>query len=268
MAAPLPYFSPLLSVVCLCVWRYVGPNPGFGRVRTSCTTTAKDEMAVNTDKLLRLTRGSFHGHPNLARKQCAYVAPTKKSALAPPPLALLTPSTNGLAEVRSNVFNGGIKGALLLSKFAGGSGDGRLHLARLSADGTRVASVNVLAAHGGLAVAVSPAGAVVMPLVQQGRVSVLAPRVHWRDVRGGPTVVSVNPGRGRRGGGYRVRVWGHHLRKAKAVTVGAARAACTGVKVESDHELSCVMPPGRGKVVVQVDGSRLVGGHDFEYMNV
>lgn len=182
-------------------------------------------------------------------------------------MTLLTPSTNGLAEVRANVFNGGLKGALLLSKFAGGRGDGRLHLARLSPDGKRLASTNVLAAHGGLAIAISPSGAVVMPLVQQGKVSVMAPIVNQRDFGGRPAVMTVNPSRGRRSGGYRVRLWGYNMGKAKTVTVGTLRVACKGVKVENDHELSCIMPPGRGKVVVQVDGSR-VFGHDFEYMTV
>lgn len=224
-------------------------------------------MGVNTDKLLLLTRGSYHGHPNMARKQCAYASPTIKSSLAPPPMTLLTPSTNGLAEVRANVFNGGMKGALLISKFAGGRGDGRLHLARLSPDGKRITSMNVLAAHGGLVVAVSPSGAIVMPLVQQAKVSVMAPIVNRRELAGRPAVVSVNPSRGRRSGGYRVRLWGYNFGKAKVVTVGAARVACKGVKIENDNELSCIMPPGQGKVVVQVDGSR-VFGHDFEYLTV
>lgn len=253
-----------------------GANAGFGDVSTGCGGGNDAPFGGNgdsNDKLLAVKGGGYYGHPNrnraraggAAARECTYRKPGAQAPGYTPPVALFDSSTNGIAEMRTNVFGGAVKGHLFFSKFASG-GDGALHTAVVSGGGSLVGGgggVKLVKPYSGLSIAISPYGALLMPRVRQGQIVVLRP-VYDTDQGRGVMVMSVTPNRGPRGGGYRVFIAAHNVPASPTVTVGGK--ACTGVNVESNG-LTCVMPAGMGKVAVSIGGVS-VKGHDFEYLSV
>lgn len=253
-----------------------GANAGFGDVSTGCGGGNNAPFGGNgdsNDKLLAVKGGGYYGHPNrnrgraggAAARECTYRKPGAQAPGYTPPVALFDSSTNGIAEMRANVFGGAIKGHLFFAKFASG-GDGAVHTAVVSGGGSLVGGgngVKLVKPYSGLSIAISPYGALLMPRVRQGKIVVLRP-VYDTDPGRGVMVMSVTPNRGPRGGGYRVFVAAHNVPASPTVVVGGK--ACTGVKVESNG-LTCNMPAGKGKVAVSVDGAT-GKGHDFEYLSV
>lgn len=253
-----------------------GANAGFGDVSTGCGGGNDAPFGGNgdsNDKLLSVKGGGYYGHPNrnrgraggAAARECTYRKPNAQAPGYTRPVALFDSSTNGIAEMRTNVFGGAIKGHLFFSKFASG-GEGAVHTAVVSGGGSLVGGgggVKLVKPFSGLSIAVSPYGALLMPRVRQAKIVVLRP-VYDTDAGRGVMVMSVTPNRGPRNGGYRVFIAAHNLPASPTVAVGGK--ACTAVKVEGDG-LTCVMPAGKGKVAVSVGGATMKG-HDFEYLSV
>lgn len=71
----------------------------------------------------------------------------------------LKPSTNGVLEYRSNLFDGALKGALFLSKFSNGEGKkGELKLVELSGTGQVKSVTSKFSDDSGISIVEGPRG--------------------------------------------------------------------------------------------------------------
>lgn len=254
-----------------------GPNVGYGDVSRTCTVTTPMDRnappAQRRDKLLRVTPGGYYGHPNRNRgrddaRQCTYRLPTERAAGYTPSLGDFEPSSNGVAEMRVNLYRGALKGHLFFSRFATG-GDGLLTASNVTPNGNLAAggsAIRTVKYFSGLSITVSPYGALVMPRVRQGHAAVLIP-IYKRTPDAGPLILSVTPNRGPRRGGYRVWVAGYNWGTPSPPLVTVGNKPCTGV-VLGRAGLYCTIPAGRGKLAVFVNGVKGGTGHDFEYLDV
>ncbi|GAB0490157.1 hypothetical protein MMPV_001389 [Pyropia vietnamensis] len=254
-----------------------GPNLGYGDVSRTCSVTTPMDPdappATRADKLLQVTPGGYYGHPNRNRgrddpRQCTYRLPFEQAAGYSPSLAEFMPSSNGIAEMRVNIYRGALKGHLFFSRFASG-GDGLLTAVNVLPSGTLAGgakAIRTVKYFSGLSVTVSPYGSLVMPRVRQGHAAVLIP-IYKRTPDAGPLVLSVTPNRGPRRGGYRVWVAAYHWGTPSPPVVKIGNKPCTDV-VEGKGGLTCTVPAGSGKLAVFVNGIRSGTGHDFEYLDV
>lgn len=255
-----------------------GPNLGYGDVSRTCSVTEPmdpDAPPVQRwDKLLNVVEGGYYGHPNRNRgrddpRQCTYRLPKERAPGYTPTLADFQPSTNGIVEMRVNLYRGALKGHLFFSRFATG-GDGLVTAANVTPSGVLFGgdrSIRTVKFYSGLSITVSPYGALVMPRVRQGKAVVLIP-IYKRTPEAGPLILSVTPNRGPRRGGYRVWVAGYNWgvpTSPPVVTVG--QRPCTDVVV-GKAGLYCTIPEGQGKLAVFVNGVKGGTGHDFEYLDV
>ncbi|PXF45705.1 hypothetical protein BWQ96_04473 [Gracilariopsis chorda] len=230
-----------------------GGNFGYGDVSVSCTKHEKFKKKM-FDELNLVIPGSFYGHPNRNRKQCSFGSGVK-------PKATMVSSTPGVVEYTSNVFQGELKGELILAKYAA-SGSGKTWR-------TKVVNNNVnliqMTDYSGLNVINGLHGELVMPRVQQGFIAVLKPK--YGSLGTAPYVIAVSPRRGV--AGMQVFVSGENFANGVVVKFGANVA--TDVKVvENGHGLFCKVPPGSGAVSVVValgvQSSPVIAGYDFIYV--
>lgn len=194
-----------------------------------------------------------------------YRQPSDASGGRTPALATVSPSTNGITEMRSSVFDGALKGQLFFTKYVGGAAGatGFMSTAKVTAGGG-IGGISFFFKSGGLSVTANPMGAFIMTRTQQGFFAAATP-VYAPGA--GAKVMGVAPRRGPKAGGYRVYVAGYNFGATPAVKVGSS--PCGGVKVVSKYGLTCTVPAGaaNAKVAVTVNGSPTFG-FDFEYMAV
>jgi len=257
-----------------------GPNAGYGDVAVGCGGSAKGYG--QKDKLLRLTAGSYHGHPNRNRarddpRQCTYhrTSDGAGGGYTPALADLGRSSMNGVLEFMGNAFGGALKHDLLVAKFSGSSGAGVTARARLSADGTAVTSLADLLPFSGLLLVQAASGAVLAPQPQKNRVTVYVPDYPPPAAAAPPTVAGVAPHRGRVGGGNGVTIAGHNFGAAPSATLGGR--PCGNVRDVADDGTSfrCTAPAGVAgelvRVVVTAGGrgsATTPGRGDYWYMEV
>eukprot|EP00170_Pyropia_yezoensis_P006817 contig_27779_g6839 len=250
-----------------------GGNNGYGDVRTGCGATAHVPWAGAgnpKDSLLLLKKGGYYGHPNYNRarsdaRQCVYRQPYHVGDGHTPALATVSPSTNGITEMRSSVFEGALKGHLFFTKYVGGTQGATGFMSTTAVkSGGGITGISFFFQSGGLSVTANPMGAFIMTRTQQGFFAAATPIY---SPGSGPKVMGLAPNRGPKKGGYRVYVAGYNFGSSPVVKAGSK--ACTAVKVVSKYGLTCIMPAGAAnvKVAVSVNGSPTYG-FDFEYMAV
>lgn len=246
-----------------------GPNINFGLTSTSCTTSGPDPES--DDKILRVLRGQYYGHPNRNRgrkdpKQCKYRAPWEPSADGyVEPMGLMTSSTDGIIEYRANSFQGAIRGNLFLSKVSFGE-NGILWRAELSKNGEWLeAGPYQFLDRSGLSICMGLWGELIMPQLKKYNVIVYQP------VEEAPLtvqVLNVSPSRGPKAGGNSIIITGHFL-SLPDVVVKVGSRPCTDFFDVDYNSLKCIVPPGSGKVqvtVIQGENSSTGYGHDYEYL--
>lgn len=129
------------------------PNLSQGNTPGSADGCSTPSIDVNTqpDTLHIATKGSYGGHPNPARGECIWgdgkpynpdLLPDARFRAPIGKYPASAPSANGLAEFRSDAFNGAMKGDLISANYAG---DQTLRRVVLTADGSGVASITKLA---------------------------------------------------------------------------------------------------------------------------
>lgn len=246
-----------------------GPNVNFGLTSTSCTSSAPD--AESDDKLLRLLRGQYYGHPNRNRarddpKQCAYKAPWEPTAEGyVEPMGMMTSSTNGIIDYRANTFQGAIRGNLFMSKVSFGE-NGLLWRAELSENGEWLAAGPYqFLDRSGLSLIMGLWGELVMPQLKKYTVVVYQP---FEEPAATVQVLNVFPSRGPRAGGNVIIVTGLYLDRPNLL-VNVGTRPCTDFYDVDFNSLKCTVPPGDGKVqvtVTQGEYSSTGYGHDYEYL--
>ncbi len=245
-----------------------GPNIGFGKSSVTCWKEGPDVEAE--DKLVRILRGKYYGHPNRNRgrtdkRQCTYRHPWDPTGGGyVEPMGWMKSSTNGIIDYRAHNFQGILRGNLFMSKVAFAE-KGTLYRAELSDDGTWLeAGPYEFKDYSGLSLVQGLWGELVMPLLEQSKVLVYKP------VEATPSTVqflNVYPNSGPKQGGTEIIVTGHHLNGAD-LQIFVGEKECTGIWDVYYNSVKCTTPPGSGKVYITVKqgGVESSGyGRDFEY---
>lgn len=256
-----------------------GPSPGFGEMSTTCSTNG--QLPGNgslADKLGKVIRGKYFGHPNRNRgrtdaKQCAFVSlDTRRSTGYQPPIATFESSTNGVLEYTANTFGGQMRGDLLLSKYTTDQSPGKTFRVTLNAAGDIAGAPATLWDGSGLTIAMSPFGDVLMPRVYKKQILALRPVSLGTKAQ---TFRSVMPPRGSHRGGNVVLVTGLNIGAEPVALFNGEK--CTGVSDVSTTSFKCKVPRGkpgvRAVIVIESDGgtteaSEDGSGVDYKYMNI
>lgn len=240
-----------------------GPNANFGDFTKDCNGNT-GPAGNYPDRLYRLHKGKWHGHPNLNRKECVHYIYDPPSAIKPI-LSSLQSSMPAIIEYRSNTFGGALKGSLILSQFAG-TNEGVMAQVVLSNDGDGYTSFvpNFFWASG-LAIAEGPAGQIVAGRVYKGEIMVVTPKFPKPGVT---FLLGVMPRRGPASGGAKVLISGFNFGKSPSATFGGA--ACKNVKVIDDEQFTCITPGNKKGVQVPVivtgsSGKSPSYGNDYWY---
>jgi len=247
-----------------------GPNRKFGLTSTSCTTA--DPGTETEDKLVRLVRGQYYGHPNRNRgrfdaRQCVYKHPWEPSGDGyMEPMGWMESSTDGIIDYRANSFQGTIRGDLFLSKASFGR-SGLLYRAELSDNGQWLeAGPYDFLPHSGLSLTMGLHGELIIPQLRKNKVLAYQPQEDAPPV--GPRLLNVYPSRGPSQGGNEIIVTGHNLNVEGTVVLVGARQ-CSNFRQVQQYSLKCTVPPGHGKLQVRIvqDEYYSTGyGHDYEYI--
>ncbi len=256
-------------------------NFGFGAMSTSCTTEKEVNENGYADQIIRVSKDSYHGHPNRNRgrtdkRQCVFYSaethPNGVEGVFRKPLALVESSTDGIIEYTANTFDFQLRGDLFASKFAVGT-TGKLFRLKMNATTGNPEFTKPEEFHqaSGLSLTMVPTGGMVMPQIVQGKVLVLEPE---ESLPKGPYITSVFPTRGPLKGGYRVVITGYNFGNVDKLHVLFDGIEAENVKLMSDNgrQISCTIPSGKvaGHITVQVraENGELSPtiGKDFEYI--
>lgn len=229
-----------------------GGNFGYGDVSKNCNENVHFSIK-QYDEVNLIQPGKYYGHPNRNRGECVH----SNFGAGEKPKKTIASSTPGIVEYTSNAFSGGLKGEIVLSKYAAsGSGTASRYT---GGDANPVP----MAPYSGLRVINGLHGELIMPRVQQGFVAVLKPKYTKPS---GPMVIAVSPRKGT--AGNRVFVSGENFAAGLSVTFGGK--AGTNVGQVTGTGFFVDVPGGSGKVsvVVTVGGasSAVVPGFDFIYL--
>ncbi|MBZ8181001.1 malectin domain-containing carbohydrate-binding protein [Oscillatoria salina] len=227
-----------------------GANGGFGQKSTSATTQEPFSGGSEPDQLHAIEEGKYYGHPNRSRGQTDPVQNVYYGATDPEnpafesPLALFSPSTNGIAEYRAEAFGGGMRGTLLAQKY-----NGQLYNIALNQDGsdvdpltgdngvTQVKDIYGNHAADGLDVIIGPGGAIVGVDYQEDNLTVATP-VDPTAVN--PSAYDIFPWRAPAVGGNEFVIGGLNFDpNDTSVTIGGELANITSV---SDNRIRGILP--------------------------
>ena len=247
---------------------------------TSCSTEQEVSEKGYADQIIRVSKDSYHGHPNRNRgrfdkRQCVFYSsethPDGVEGVFRKPLALVESSTDGIIEYTANTFDFQLRGDLFASKFAVGTA-GKLFRLKMNATTGMQEFTQPEEFHqaSGLSLAMVPTGAMVMPQIVQGKVLVLEPE---ESAPTGPFITSVFPSRGPLKGGYRVVITGYNFGDFDDLHVLFDGIEAENVELLNERQISCTIPSGKvqGHITVQVrTESGLLSptiGKDFEYID-
>lgn len=237
-----------------------GDNAGFGDKSMSCTT--QEALSISSqDEVNLLVNGGYYGHPNRNRgrndsSQCEYKAGAK-------PLVELESSSDGIIEYTSFAFDGGLKGDLLVSKYAV-QGTGKLYrLARHKQNGSHFVETE-LAQFSGMSMTEGLHGEVVMPRVQQSHIAVLQPV--YTPPKLVPFLLKVTPRRAMAGSA--VFITGNNLSKGNNLSITFGNKPCLNLSIIDDGKARCVLPAGTGVVAVSASNThgKSKAGVDFVFV--
>ena len=245
-----------------------GANIGFGPASTSATT--QTTLTDAPDELALLVEGHYYGHSNRNRgrrdsRQNVYRAPSVGSLLGihTSQLATLPPSTNGIDEYRSTVFNSVLRGNLLVQHW-----NGELYRAELAADGLSVTQVETIPGiPAALDVTSGPGGAIIGTDYSGNAIKVSQPL----DAVGGLQAFDIFPWRARSDGSAQFVIGGSGFGSIgnTSVTIGGEAATILSVSPTRIHG---VIPPTAAPttdlldVVVESGGGIAVIPEAFRYV--
>lgn len=256
-----------------------GASIGFGDKSVTCSSHEALAGKKLDDKLGKVIKGKYFGHPNRNRgrkdkRQCVFKGLEESSDdYYQAPIATFESSTDGVMEYTANTFGGQLKGDIICSKYSTDESPGKLFKVQLDEKGDLKSGPDELWPASGLSVTMSPWGDILMPRVFKREIMVLTPVTRMGLVA---SFVSVMPHRGPMGGGNIVLVTGYNLGDGAVATFDGKR--CTEATAVSSNRQSfkCKVPPGtRGKGVrvgLEFSNSALNvapgSGVDYRYMNI
>lgn len=161
----------------------------------------------------------------------------------------LKPSTNGVLEYRSNLFDGALKGNLFLSRFSNTVGKfGSIARVILNSHGKTPDVTTNFATDSGLTIAEGPRGEMIMGRVYRDSFYVLKPECD--SLPSTVYLIGVHPKRGPARGGHRVLVSGFNFGSSPKAFSGSKR--CRSPKAINDGAFMCSTPPGQENSQVAV----------------
>lgn len=260
-----------------------GPNVGYGKESTSCTTNLETEPTY-PDKFLHVRRGLWYGHPNRNRglytpgeaRQCIFrpigtTSGGKSSELTP-----IESSTNGLVEYASGIQGADFKGAMCLARI-GFDAKGNSFAFALNARGDGITRrEEIFTEIGGLDMYMDRHASLVVTEYIGGRIKVLrAAPPPWSSFGRAPVaLISVLPDRGPPIGGNTVTLTVKLPLGASTLNtmVWFGRRAASDIAVFAPDRITCTVPRGvpLQLVHVTVAVNRVytmpVGAGDYRYM--
>ena len=247
-----------------------GPNAGYGPSSVTCATDNGGNASA-ADELNIIVAGAYYGHPNRNRglagapRECTYypgTAPSNADHTAP--IALLPPSSNGLAEYTAGVFEGQMQGDIVYVSWV----ENTLRRVRLAGGGASVAEDLVLADAfvNPLDVVVAPDGTIYVAEWGGNKITYLKPD---ESPATSVTVTSVTPAAGPVTGGQSITIKGTNFTTTADTTeVSIGGADVLNMSVQNSTTILAVTPPGSAgpaNVVVRnsVGTGTLAGGYTY-----
>ncbi len=247
-----------------------GPNAGYGPGSVGCfTNDGIDAQAA--DELNIIEEDRYYGHPNRNRGinlndplQCDYKAGTEPSSgNYRAPIALLPPSSDGIAAYKSGIFGGQLQGDLLYVSWV----DSTLHRVQLSADGLSVVSDTTLASNlpNALDVAIGPDGTIYVAEYGGNKITFFKPD---ETPVSGITVTGISPAGGSVDGGQTVTVSGTNFTTTSETTVTLDGVSLTNISVQNSNTLTGVTPAHAAELVDvtvtnSVGSATLTAGYNY-----
>ena len=223
-----------------------GPNSGYGPSSVTCTTDNGGD-AEAPDELNIIVEGAYYGHPNRNRglagetRECTYHAGGEPStAEYTAPIALLPPSSNGIAEYTSGVFDGQMQGDLVYVSWV----ENTLRRIRLNAGGTAAIEDLRLADQfvNPLDVVVGTDGTIYVAEWGGNKITYLKPDT---TPASGVTVTGIQPAAGPTTGGQAVTITGTNFTTTADTSVATIGGApITNLTVQNSTTITGVTPAG------------------------
>jgi len=246
-----------------------GPNAGYGPASVTCTTDSGGNVQA-ADELNIIVEGAYYGHPNRNRglagapRECVYYAGTDPgSADHTAPIALLPPSSNGIAEYTAALFDGQMQGDLLYVSWV----ENTLRRIRLAGGGASVVEDLRLADAfvNPLDVVVASDGTIYVAEWGGNKITYLKPDT---TPASSVTVSGITPSAGPASGGQTVSITGANFTTTADTTVTIGGAPLVNMTVQNSGLITGQTPPGTAgasDVVVtnSVGTGTLSGGYTY-----
>lgn len=251
-----------------------GPNPGYGKESTSCTTNLETEPHY-PDKFLRVRKKAWYGHPNRNRgrfdpKQCTFQHIGKNAPGQERHLETIEASTNGMTEYSSYKLGPDFKGAMCFARIGFGE-PGNSFALFLNRRGNRVQSREEIMEEGGLDMIMDRHGNLVVTDYMNSRIKVLRAVPEGEAATSYVAVYSVLPRRGPPEGGNKIWITGRFPQEG-GIAVFVGSRMCGDVVYYNTNTISCQVPRGNPassvRVQVEINGiySPTFGQADYTYM--
>jgi IPT/TIG domain/Glucose / Sorbosone dehydrogenase len=242
-----------------------GPNTGYGKMKVGCGPSDLLTDQQREDKLVRLIKDKYYGHPNPKRatvlqdpRQCVWRNPTEPtSANYQSPIGVVLSSATGIIEYQADHFNGQLRGNLIHVKY-------KKELLRtvLSEDGLTANPLTLpgltLLGQNGLDVAQAPNGNLIEVRYTTSSLFLSQP---LESATAAIRVGSVFPTRGSLAGGTTLRVYGLNFGTSATVTVGGI--SCPIVGAVTNTFLQCTLP-GRPEGLYDIAVTAIAGTYTFQ----
>lgn len=213
--------------------------PPISKLTADNNCPSGESGASRDDKVIRIKREKFYGHPNQLRSggtECAWIDQLTNraadGALPPvhyvPAVGFVPSSVTGLEEYRASHFCGKLRGQLILSSYSTN------RTWRMPVDDNRP---RLLFESGGLQVVADAHGNLVYPLFSEKQVFVQVPRITTPEK---VTAIGVWPRRHPRRGGSKLRVAGFRFNSNTEVTINGR--ICNYLVARSTREIECTTP--------------------------
>ena len=245
-----------------------GPNTGYGKMRVGCGPSDLLTDQQREDKLVRLSKGKYFGHPNPKRashdndpRQCVWRNPTEPtSANYEAPIGIVLSSATGIIEYQADHFNGQLRGNLIHVKYKK-----EMFRTVLSADGLSANPLTIpglsLAGNAGLDLTQAPNGNLIEARYISSTLFVTRP---LEATTAAIRVGSVFPTRGGVAGGTPLRVYGLNFGTvATSVTVTVGGSSCPIVGAVTNTFFQCTLP-GRPAGIYDIVVTAVAGTYTFQ----
>lgn len=252
-----------------------GPNPGYGRQSTSCTTNLETDPHYQ-DKFLLLKRKAWYGHANRNRgrndpKQCVFQPIGANASGQEPALRQIESSTNGITEYSANILGSEFKGTMCFARIGFGQDPGKTFALFMNGRGNRVTGREEIMAEGGLDMKMDRLGSLITPDFTRNTFKVIRPVPAGEFAKAPVAVISVLPKYGPPEGGKKIWVTAK-FPAASTASVWVGQSECTNAIVVNYNTITCFTPRGAPgsyeTVTISINGveSPSIGKGDYRYM--